>query len=1028
MNITRASIERPVLVGVCLILAMGLGLYSFFQLNYELVPKFNPPVITVVTIYPGATASQVEDEVTIPVENALSSLGNVDIMSSSSRDNFSLVRLELTAGTDVEALLNEANRKIIGTVRDLPQGIEYPVLTRFDFDDLPIIRMGVFADSDAEDVGQLCRDVIVPSLSQIAGVADVRLLGAVVKEVQIVVNPDRLAATNTTILQILQAIGTNNLQIPGGSVVGSARQPVVFNATVNNIDELRELVIFENKEYGLLVRLRDVAEVRMAHADQSIISRLDGEPSVGIDILKQGEANAVEVSALVRQQLEALETQYAHTGLRFELAQDTSEFTLKAANGVIEDLTLAVILVSIVMLLFLHSFRNAMIVFVSIPTSIVSTFIMMSLLGYSLNLLTLLGLSLAIGILVDDSIVVIENIHRHLTMGKASRKAALEGRMEIGFAAISITLIDVVVFLPIVFASGMVADLLRQFSVVIITSTLMSLLVSFTLVPFLASRVHAKFLTNQKPWRILQRAEVGLSRVAEDLVRVLTWSFHRKWLVFLVNVVLLGGAIYLIPSGLIGVEFTKAGDRSEFIIELKSRSGTPIGEMNRMTQRAEEILLSYPSVETVFTNVGTTSSGRISTDTENLAELFVRLVDKSERSFLTSQFARHIKYRLKEEIPGLDARPIEINIIGLRDDDAVQVTVQGQNEEDVYPTAEALAALLDEIPGTIEVQSSRQEDVSTIGIRPSRSRAELLHVSLAQTGQTIRVALNGHRDFYMTSTDGRIPINIRFRPEAREDISDLRSMSVLNSQGQHIPIYQLASIEEQFHPEILERTNRGRSVTIKSQVVGRPGGSVGRDFTNAISALQINEGLSLIYGGATKRTREGLQSMIGALIISVFLVYLILAALYNSFYYPLVVLFSIPLAVIGAFLALGLSGQALSVFSIMGLIMLAGLVGKNAILVVDFTNTLRERGLAIREALIEATRLRFRPILMTNLTMVIGLLPIALSTGAGSEWKNGLAWALIGGLSSSMLLTLIVVPLVYDSFESVRQKFRRKGD
>ncbi len=1028
MNITRASIERPVLVGVCLILAMGLGLYSFFQLNYELVPKFNPPVITVVTIYPGATASQVEDEVTIPVENALSSLGNVDIMSSSSRDNFSLVRLELTAGTDVEALLNEANRKIIGTVRDLPQGIEYPVLTRFDFDDLPIIRMGVFADSDAEAVGQLCRDVIVPSLSQIAGVADVRLLGAVEREVQIVVNPDRLAATNTTILQILQAIGTNNLQIPGGSVVGSARQPVVFNANVNDIDELRELVIFENKEYGLVVRLRDVAEVRMAHADQSIISRLDGEPSVGIDILKQGAANAVEVSALVRKQLEALEAQYAHTGLRFELAQDTSEFTLKAANGVIEDLTLAVILVSIVMLLFLHSFRNAMIVFVSIPTSIVSTFIMMSLLGYSLNLLTLLGLSLAIGILVDDSIVVIENIHRHLTMGKASRKAALEGRMEIGFAAISITLIDVVVFLPIVFASGMVADLLRQFSVVIITSTLMSLLVSFTLVPFLASRVHAKFLTNRKPWRILQRAEVGLSRVAEDLVRVLTWSFHRKWLVFLVNVVLLGGAIYLIPSGLIGVEFTKAGDRSEFIIELKSRSGTPIGEMNRMTQQAEEILLSYPSVETVFTNVGTTSSGRISTDTENLAELFVRLVDKSDRSFLTSQFARHIKYRLKEEVPGLDARPIEINIIGLRDDDAVQVTVQGQKEEDVYPTAETLAALLDEIPGTIEVQSSRQEDVSTIEIRPSRSRAELLNVSLAQTGQTIRVALNGYRDFYMTSTDGRIPINVRFRPEAREDISDLRSMSILNSQGQHVPIYQLASIEEEFHPEILERTNRGRSVTIKSQVVGRPGGSVGRDFTNAIEELQLEEGLSLIYGGATKRTREGLQSMIGALIISVFLVYLILAALYNSFYYPLVVLFSIPLAVIGAFLALGLSGQALSVFSIMGLIMLAGLVGKNAILVVDFTNTLRERGMAIREALVEATKLRFRPILMTNLTMVIGLLPIALSTGAGSEWKNGLAWALIGGLSSSMLLTLIVVPLVYDSFESLRQKLRRKHD
>ncbi|MEM9327267.1 MAG: efflux RND transporter permease subunit, partial [Bacteroidota bacterium] len=902
MNITRGAINRPVLVGVCLILAMGLGIYSYFLLNYELVPKFNPPVITVVTIYPGATANQVEDEVTIPIEDALSSLGSVDIITSTSRDNFSLVKLELVAGIDVEALLNEANRKIIGTVRDLPAGAEYPVLTRFDFDDLPIIRLGVFADVDAQTLGDLCRDLVVPSISQIAGVADVRLLGSAQEEVQVIVAPNRLAATNTTILQVLQAIGTNNVQIPGGAIQGNSSQPVVFDANVRSIEELQELIIFEREEYGIQVRLRDVAQVRNALARPTIISRLDGEPSVGIDILKQGDANAVEVSAFVMAQLTKIEDQLSHLGLRFEVAQDTSEFTLKAANGVIEDLGLAVVLVSLVMILFLHSLRNAFIVFVSIPTSIVSTFIVMSLLGYSLNLLTLLGLSLAIGILVDDSIVVIENIHRHLMMGKKAEKAALDGRMEIGFAAISITLIDVVVFLPIVFTTGMVSDLLRQFSVVIISSTLMSLLVSFTLVPYLASRIHKKFKGDKQPIKPLEKVEQGLSHVANELALILTWSFKWKWVVFLSTSILLAGAGLLIPAGLIGVEFTKAGDRSEFIIELKSSNGTPLPEMDRLTRRAEEILLSYPFVQTVFTTVGTTSSGRISTNTENLAELFVRLVDREARDFPTSQFARHIKYQLIEEIPGLEARPIEINIIGLRDDDAVQVTVQGQNAEDVFEAGAHLAALLDSVPGTIEVQSSLHEGISTLQVTPSRQRAEALGISLVQAGQTVRVAINGHKEFRLAGEGKRIPINVQFESAAREDASDLGRMTLLNDKGQHVPLQQLASIEEEQAPDYLERTNRGRSVTIKSQVVGRPGGSVGRSFSNAIEQMDLNEGLTLIYGGATKRTREGLTSMIGAFVISIFLVYLILAALYNSFYYPLVVLFSIPLAVIGAFL------------------------------------------------------------------------------------------------------------------------------
>lgn len=1013
-NITRLSLNRPILPWIFFGMISLAGVFSYLFLNYELVPKFNPPVLTIVTVYPGAPAKEVEDNVSIPIENALSGLQGVETITSTSQDNFSLVRLEMKSSINVESALNEANRKLLLARRNLPEKVNEPVLSRFDFDDLPMMRLSIEAPLTVLDLSQLIEEKIIPVLTQVEGVAEIESHGLVKPKVSIELLPERLQLTNTTILQALQAIGKDNIQIPTGILEsGKSLQPTLFSAHLGSIEEIKDLVIFEKEAHGLKVRMKDVADVSVDKIQPRTINKLNGNIAIGLDIKKQPDANAVNVSNSVKNGITQLEHQLRELGLKIDIAQDTSVFTLNAAKSVSEDLLLAVVLVSFVMLIFLHSLRNAVIVFFSIPISILSTFVVMYLLGYTLNLLSLLGLSLAIGILVDDSIVVIENIYRYLLMGKKPKEAAYTGRMEIGNAAVSITLIDVVVFLPLVFSSGMVADLLREFAVVIVTSTLMSLLVSFTLVPHLAARFHQHF-SKPKMHSVFDRIDQVLESLSLRLVSVLKWSLNHKSVILVIIFLLIASTSALFFFGLIGIEFTKAGDRSEFILELKSNKENTLAETRFLAQDVESILLGYPEVVLVLTKVGSGSRGRITINDPSLAEMYVKLIDKSERRFSSAQFARHIKYRLMNEVPGLEVRPIDINIIGLRDDDAVQVTISGEDEKTINATARQLSGVLKKTPGAVEVQNSLETGLSTVIAEPIRSRMDLMDVDASIAAITFRTAIEGNKDFDLHLAPEVIPIHIQLKSDHVEGIEDLKKITVINEKGKLISFSDILHFEEKELYNRLERTNRNRSATVQSQVYGRPAGSVSRSFQANIASEPIDDSLTLTYGGATKRTRDGILSMAVALIISIFLVYAVLAVLYNSFGVPLVVLISLPLATIGAFFLLALTGEALSIFSIMGLIILAGLVGKNAILVVDVTRKYTNEGKEVKVALLEATRLRLRPILMTNLTMIFGLLPIALSAGAGSEWKNGLAWALIGGLSSSMLLSLIVVPVVYD--------------
>lgn len=1025
MNITRISIERPTIAIVIFTLLIILGVMSYKFLNYELVPKFNPPVITVATAYPGASPQEVENSVSTLIEDALSSLENIETITSTSMESFSLIRLDMKAGTDIENTLLEADRKINGILGQLPTEVQKPTLTRFDFNDLPVMRMGTYSNLTPEDFYDFVRNQIVPVLNQIEGVAQVRLLGGLEKEVQVRIDPDQMAVNNVSLLQVIQAIQRTNLEIPVGRVQSEERQNFIrFSGRFESIDEIRDLVIFEIPQLGKKVHIKDIAEVVFSRKEQTVIARINGQEALALDIRKQSDANAVEMSASVRGRLDELAAKYQNLDLRFDIAQDTSQFTIEAANAVLSDLLYAVFLVSLVMLIFLHSIRNSLIVLISIPTSIISTFTVMYLLGYTLNLLTLLGLSLSIGILVDDSIVVLENIYRHIEMGKDRVRSAYEGRMEIGFTAVSITMIDVVVFLPIILSKGLVADMLRQYSVVIVTSTLFSLFVSFTLVPLLTSRFSK--LERIKGKTIFGKAilafESFLEYIIDELIKTLRLAFKHKYLALTIAFLLFASSFLLIYFGFIGVEFTKAGDRSEILIELELPKDASLGSTSKVVDQVEAYLRSRPEVENIFTTIGITSSGRIEFNTSYLAELNIRLVDKSKRDLPTNLFARQVKLDLEGRIPGLLIRPVDINLIGLKDDDAVQLTINGTDLDTLHAFSEEVFDLFNEINGTVEVQSTLTEGRREFTIHPDREIMQILGVNTAQVGMVLRTAFNGNTDSKFNENGFDYDINIQLKEFNRSSIDDIKNLSVIGTSGTVIRIRQFAQIVEKDSYAKLERSNRSPSVTIKSQVIGRPAGTVGRELQRKMEKLEIPAGITYFFGGQTKRTMDGLQTMIFSLIIAILLVYMILVALYDSYVYPFVVLFSIPLAVIGALLALALTMESLSIFSILGMVMLVGLVGKNAILVVDFTNRLKENGMKWKEALVMATRLRFRPILMTNITMIIGLLPIALASGAGSEWKNGLAWALMGGLTSSMFLTLIIVPVIYYMVERSLEK------
>ncbi|MBC3539364.1 efflux RND transporter permease subunit [Rufibacter sediminis] len=1023
MNITKLSIQRSTLVVVVFTVLTLLGVVSYNSLNYELLPKFSPPVLTITTLYPGASPNEVENSVTKEIEDALSALENVKEMKATSLESFSIITIQLNQGTNVDLSLQDAQRKINAILARLPEDADPPTLNKFDFDDLPIIKMGATANMPATEFFDLIENKIKPELSRVPGMAQIKILGGAEREIKVNIQADKLEAYGISILQVQQRIKNSNLDFPTGRIKNENGQTQLrLSGKYQDLNQLRNLVIKDDQNG--VVRLSDLAEVQDTQKDVDVLSRINSKASVGITIQKQSDANAVEVSAQTKAALANLEKIYEKEGLKFNIASDSSDFTLEAADSVIHDLVIAVVLVAVVMLLFLHSLRNAVIVMVSIPASLVATFIAMYLLGFSLNLMSLLALSLVVGILVDDAIVVIENIYRHMEMGKNPAQAAYDGIKEIMATVTSITLVIVVVFVPIALSTGLVSDILRQFAVVVAVATMISLFVAFTLIPLLASRFSKLEHVSDKNMfgRFILRFERLLDKIIEGFTGALKWAFNHKFITLAATFLLLIASFMLIPFGFIGNEFIPAGDRGEVSLQLELPKNATVEQTNFATKQVEEYLNGIPEVTRVFTTVGTTASSQQGQTSAYQAELSVTLVDVKERTFSTQQFSRQAKADIESKLPNVEVTPVPVGLVG-NAQAPIQVVLSGSNIDTLISFSQRVTKLVEGVEGTVDVEVSVEGGNPEIEVVVDRDKMASLGMTLENVGAGMQMAFSGNTDATFRSGTEDYDINIRLDEFDRRNVTDIANLSFVNNQGKVVRLGQFADIKQSTGPSQLERTNRVTSLNVNSQVIGRPSGSVGADIQTRMAEIKVPNGVTIDYAGDLKNQSEGFGTLGVALLASIIFVYLIMVALYDSYVYPLVVLFSIPLAIIGALLALALAAQSLSIFSILGIIMMIGLVAKNAIMVVDFTNQMKKEGHHVKDALLEAVRIRFRPILMTTLAMVIGMLPIALAGGSVAATKNGLAWALIGGLSSSMFLTLIVVPIIYYGFDRILAKF-----
>lgn len=1030
MKIAEISIKRPTLVVVLFtILTLG-GIFSYTQMGYELIPKFEINVVTVTTIYPGASPSEVENTVTKKIEDAISTLENVKKIESKSFESLSLVMVTLTEKANADLSLNDAQRKINAVLKDLPDDVDPPSLSKFSLDDMPILSVGATAQMDDVAFYDLLDKKIQPVLSRVDGVAQVNLVGGQEREIQVQLNAEKLQGYEISVPEVQQMILYSNLDFPTGNIKTRENSVLIrLSGKYGDLDELRNLII--SNKGGIQVRLKDIAEVHDTQKDAEKIARIDQKGAILMQVLKQTDANAVAVSEGIQKMTAQLMEDYKDSGLVLEIIDDTTHFTLSAANSVIKDLFVAILLVAFVCLFFLHSFRNALIVMITIPTSLIATFIGIYLLGYTLNLMSLLGLSLVVGILVDDAIVVIENIHRHLEMGKNRVRAAFDGTKEIGFTVMAITMVIVVVFLPIALSSGLVSNIISQFCMTVVIATLMSLLASFTIVPWLSSRYgKVERITNRTFFgRIVLRFEKGLDNFTHWITYILNWSLKNKLATLVIVSALFFGTIFgLFGGGFIGGEFFAKIDKGEFMVQLELPKDAALEQSNFATQQAEAFLMSQPDVVSLITTVGQSSDGWGGAQgSAYKSEIKVVLNDKSKREDNTSIYAAKIKRELQKVLVGVKVKTVSVGMFGA-DQAPIMLTITGPELDDVMKFAESAASELRKISGATEVKLTSEAGNPEINVQVNRDKMSSLGLDLMTVGMTMQTAFSGNTDGKYRAGDYEYDINIRYNEFNRSSINDVRELLFMNNEGKNIKLSQFATVVESSGPSLLERRDKSPSVNIEAQSVGRPSGTVAGEWEDVFSKMERPTGVNYIWGGDMENQTEGFGTLGYALLAAILLVYLVMVALYNSYVTPFVVLFSVPLSFIGALIALALTNNSLNVFTILGIIMLIGLVAKNAILLVDFANHRKEEGESTHDALVQANHARLRPILMTTLAMVFGMLPIALASGAAAEMNNGLAWVVIAGLISSLFLTLVIVPVVYAIFDTIVNKVTGNKD
>ncbi|WP_027364706.1 efflux RND transporter permease subunit [Desulfotruncus alcoholivorax] len=1025
MKITEFSIKRPLFIAVLVAVVLILGGVSLSRLNIDLYPEMNLPVAVVVTDYPGAGPQEVENLVTRPLESVLGTVSDLDSIRSVSSTGSSLVIVMFNWGTDMNFASLQMREKVDLIKPMLPDGAGNPVVFKMDPNMLPIMQMAV-SGRDPVKVKQVTENYIQPRLERVPGVAAVRVMGGAQREIQVLVDQSRLQGYGFGINQIVQALKTENMNVSGGQVE-EGKKDLLVRATgeFKDVNDIRDLVL--TSPAGVKVHLSDLAEIKDGTKEATRLSRVNGKPGLTIMINKQSVANTVQVAKDIKKALAAMQPGLP-ADFEVKVLLDQSEFIEQSIQSVVDKIFFGGILAMLVMLVFLRNLRSTLIISTSIPISIVFTFVLLYFNHMTLNVISLGGLALGVGLIVDDAIVVLENIYRHRQQGYSLVDASKLATAEVASPVIASTLTTIAVFLPIVFVEGLASQLFKPMALTVSFSVGASLAVALTLVPLLSSR----FLKLSEPkettltGRIYGISEKWLDRLYARYQKMLQWSLgHRRWVITGV-VVLFIASMACFP--LVGAEFMPTMDEGYVKVQVDLPNGTNLDETDRYITAIEKLGEKIPEVRNIYSSVGFTGSESMGGESgSDRGQVYFELAKKGERNRSSEAVAEEIRGMVKG-MPGAD---ITVSATGPASEgqgtgSPIQIDIKGDDLNTLKRLSNEVADIVKQVPGTTQVTTSLAEGLPEIQVRVDREKAAQYGLGAAEVASTLRTAIEGSVATQYRTGEDEIDIRVQLANAASARPADLKNLNVTSQTGLSVPLGTVADFDEQEGPSTINREDQSRYVSITGDLSGRDLNSVTKDIRAKLDKLPLPPGYTFEFGGQNEEMMKAFGNLGLALILAVILVYLVMVAQFESLLYPFIIMFSVPVTVIGVIFSLLLTGRSFSVPAFIGVILLAGIVVKNAIVLVDYVNVLRGRGMERDEAILKAGPTRLRPILMTALTAILAMLPMAMGIGEGSESQAPMATVVVGGLLFSTLITLLLVPVVYTILDDLGKKLKLK--
>ncbi len=1096
MWISDFAIKRPLITIVTMIVLVVSGLFAYAKLETDEFPEVAPPVVLTTIVYPGASPDQVEREVLDPVEEAITGISGVDKVTGEARDGFVTIVTFFKFGKNMQEATTEIRDAINLKRNDLPAEMKEPVLQKFNPIDRPVVQIAMSSKAlTAPQLTLIADPGVTRELRAIAGVAKVDVTGGVKREMMVELRPGALQANNVGVTEVVAALQQQNLAVPVGSLTG-----VLDERTIRLKGRLEDVQDFANitvaQRGSQLIRLGQVADIRDGTEEQRTLALLDGVEAVGLEVTKSAGYSTTEVTSKVVAAIERIQKQLP-AGVEMKVIKDTGERVDASVSNVQGTLIEGALLTVLVVFLFLNSWRSTVITGVALPVSVIASFVAVYAFGFTLNTMSLLGLSLAIGILIDDAIVVRENIVRHVEMGKDHMTAAREGTAEIGLAVAATTFSIVAVFVPIAFLDGEAGQWFKPLALTIACSVLVSLFVSFSLDPMLSAYWPDPHLPEDKKWwitKILDRFNNWFNRQIEKYRGVISWALDHRLAMMILAVGVFFSAFTLPISGLVGfcvamglvlvgvymdtrkalplavraglgvaflvmgvvsigvvpgalqtalgpeksaavLDFGRVGtsffpgeDNSEINVKVETPPGSNLDYMRLKVLEAVRIAKRYPEVQFTFTTIGG-SSGAV-----DAGNVYVKLSPKAERRKSGARSADDLAAQLRIDMASIGGAVASVYTNDFNGDQKqIQIQLRGDDSRVLQAYAEKLLPKVAAVKGAVDVSLSTKGQKPELTVQVDRGLASSLGVNVASVAQSLRPAFAGVEAGDWVDPMGETrKVRVRFTPEARERLVDLTNLPLVipgrnGAPATTLPLGQVATVQQGLGPSIISHLDRDKLVTIQSNVAGRANNDVLADINKVMAAEPMPPGVQLSQGGDTENQQKVFSSIFSALGIAIVLMYMILVLQFGSFLDPLAILVSLPLSLVGVFGALAITGMTINLMSLIGVILLAGIVAKNAILLIDFAKWQREEaGVSLRTALIEAGAIRLRPILMTTFALVAGMLPIALGTGEGADFRKPLGVAVIGGVITSTILTLIVVPTIYEILDGVRAFFGKR--